>query len=477
MCFVGSKRHVKANNKYTRCFEATGKWINDYNDTHPEKTINMNCDVYPDDNYIIYIDANNLYGWAMSQLLPYDEVKINNNVSIDEVLKTDDGNDVGYIVECDLKFPTKIHDKLKEYPPAPELLTPTIDMMSDYQKDLKQKLKITSKCSKLVPHLMEHKSYCIHYRNLKYLLSLGIEIGKVHNIVSFKQKDWLEPYIRFNTDMRKNAKNEFEKDFFKLMNNAVYGKTMENIKNRINIHATTSDENAVKWFSKINMKDCKEFNGLYLIEMYKEEIIYDKPLYVGTTILDLSKLHMMKFHYDVMEKYFPGLYNLLYSDTDSFVYNIIHSDIYQWIKNNKQYFDLSESKREDLKDDENKKVLGKFSDETHSLLITEFIALNPKVYSFKYYDSVDDSETKNKKTLKGIPKATVKNEIEHNDYINVLKTNESQSRKVHSIRSFNHELFTYAQKKTALTSWSDKSYLIDNNNSTPYGYYKNIINN
>ncbi len=424
-------------------------------------------------NYIIYIDANNLYGWAMSEPLPYDEVKINNDISIDDVLKTNDESDTGYIVECDLIYPDEIHDLLKEYPPAPEILTPTEDMMSDFQKDLKKQLHITSKCSKLVPHLNEHKNYCIHYRNLKYLVNLGIEIGKVYNIVSFKQKRWLEKYIKFNTEMRKKADNDFDKDFFKLMNNAVYGKTMENVKHRIKIHATTSNDNAVKWFSKPTMKGCKEFNGLYLIEMYREEILYDKPLYVGTCILDLSKLHMMKFHYDVIEKHFKGLYQLLYSDTDSYVYNLIHHDIYEWMKEHKEYFYLSDSVRDDLKDNTNKKVLGKFKDENNGLIITEFIALNPKVYSFKYCDSLETNEIKNKKTLKGISKTTVKNEISHKDYTDVLENNETKTRQVYSIRSFNHELFTYTQNKIALTSWSDKSYLIDGNNSTPYGYYKN----
>ena len=120
---------------------------------------------------------------------------------------------------------------------------------------------------------MDHSNYCIHYRNLKYLVNLGVEIKKVHNIVSFKQKAWLKKYIDFNTEMRKEAKNDFEKDFFKLMNNSVFGKTMENIKNRVSIHATTSEENAVKWFSKIHMKGAKYFSGLYLIEIFKEEVL------------------------------------------------------------------------------------------------------------------------------------------------------------------------------------------------------------
>ena len=282
----------------------------------------------------------------------------------------------------------------------------------------------------------------------------------------------MEPYIDFNTSKRKKAKNEFEKDFFKLMNNSVFGKTMENVKNRINIHATTSNKNAIKWFSKVNMKGCKEFNGLYLIEMYKEEVVYDKPLYVVTSILDLSKLRMMKFHYDVIHKEFEGKYNLIYSDTDSLVYNIRCDDFYEWQRKNKHHFDLSESKRPELKDDTNKKVLSKLKDEMYSLIILEFLALNPKVYSIKYYDTLENTEIKNKKTLKGVSKTTVKNEISHADYLNVLHTDKTEKRNTCSIRSFNHELFTFAQEKVALTSYYDKMKMLDYNNCVPFGYIK-----
>ena len=103
--------------------------------------------------------------------------------------------------------------------------------MSDFQKQLLQKhnLKV-SKCPKLIPHLYELKNYCIHFRNLKFVEKLGVKIGLVHNVISFNQKPWMKEYIDFNTTKRKSAKNEFEKDFFKLMNNAVFGKTMENVK-------------------------------------------------------------------------------------------------------------------------------------------------------------------------------------------------------------------------------------------------------
>jgi hypothetical protein len=127
------------------------------------------------------------------------------------------------------------------------------------------------------------------------------------------------------------------------MNNSVFGKTMENVKNRINLQLTTDDTRAVKWFSKINFKTAKEYDNLYLIEMYKEQVKYDKPIYVGTSILDLSKLHMMKFHYDVIQKQFKNKSELIYSDTDSLVYNLQHEDIYEWEKQNKEHLDLSDS--------------------------------------------------------------------------------------------------------------------------------------
>ena len=118
-------------------------------------------------------------------------------------------------------------------------------------------------CAKLVPHLMDKIRYCIHYRNLKFVKDLGMIITKVHNIVSFNQKPFLKQYIDFNTAKRKQSKNDFEKDFFKLMNNAVFGKTMENVRNRICLHLTTNPDNAIKWFSKLNFKTCKKNDNLH----------------------------------------------------------------------------------------------------------------------------------------------------------------------------------------------------------------------
>ena len=191
LCFVGSKRHCIANNKYMK----------DYDETKPE-------------NYIMYWDANNLYGWAMSQALPYKNLHFNTDVTLEDILNTDDNSDVGYIVEVDLHFPEEIHDKLKEYPVCPENTNVKEEWLSDYQKHLLKELKMkNSKCDKLIPHLHDHNNYVLHYRNLKFVKELGVEI-KLNKVISFDQKPWLKSYIDFNTDCRKQAKDDVEKDFF-----------------------------------------------------------------------------------------------------------------------------------------------------------------------------------------------------------------------------------------------------------------------
>ena len=199
----------------------------------------------------------------------------------------------------------------------------------------------------------------------------------------------------------------------------------------------------------------------------KNEVLLDKPIFVGASALDLSKLCMMDFHYNVIQKEFPDSYNLLYTDTDSLVYEIFIPDLYDWKRKNKNYFDLSDSLRPDLKDDTNKKVLGKFKDEINSLIIKEFISLNPKVYSINY---LKYNEIINKKTLKGISKTVVKNEITYDNYVDVLETNIPIKKDVVSIRSFSHQIYTHKQNKVALTSYYDKMELQDPINCVPFGY-------
>jgi hypothetical protein len=143
--------------------------------------------------------------------------------TLEEVLNTGDDNEIGYILEVDLEYPSDLQDLFKQYPPCPENISPEFEWFSEFQQSLFTKVQgnkgKTSKYNggnKLVPHLLKHEKYCIHYRNLKFVSNLGIKITKVHNIISFKQKQWLKPYIDFNTEKERRLRMISKKTFSNL---------------------------------------------------------------------------------------------------------------------------------------------------------------------------------------------------------------------------------------------------------------------
>ena len=147
-----------------------------------------------------------------------------------------ENSSISYILDVDLEYPSKLHDLHNDYPLAPEKLEINPNMLSSYCSNIANKYGINiGEVNKLVPNLGNKSKNVVHYRNLQLYLSLGMKLTKVHRILKFKQSDWLKKYIDFNTDKRKNAANSFEKDFFKLMNNSVFGKLMENLRKRIRV--------------------------------------------------------------------------------------------------------------------------------------------------------------------------------------------------------------------------------------------------
>ena len=206
-------RYAKANNKYMKKYDKNNE-----------------------SSYIQYLDANNLYGWAMSQKLPVNGFKwIKNVTEIDEnfIKNYDEDSDKGYIFEVDVKYPRRLHDLHSDLPFLPK------------------RMKI-DKCKKLVCNLRNKKKYAVHIRSLKQALNYGLKLKKVHTIIEFNQESWLKPYIDMNTELRKIAKNDFEKDFFKLMNNAVFGKKMENVRKHRDIKLVTTDKKRSKLVSEPN---------------------------------------------------------------------------------------------------------------------------------------------------------------------------------------------------------------------------------
>ena len=234
-------------------------------------------------------------------------------------------------------------------------------------------------------------------------------LKKVHRGIKFYQSSWMEPYIRKNTDLRKLANNDFEKDFFKLMNNSFFGKTIENIRKRQNVLIVDNRKFALKLSSKPNFERVTIFDGsLVAIHMKKKtkKVHFNKPIFVGQAILDISKTLMYDFHYNYIRKKYGNKAELLFTDTDSLMYLIQTEDFYKDIsKDVKRKFDTSnypEIHLSGIKTGVNKKVIGKFKDEAAGKQLTYFVGLRPKMYCFK-----DDDEAETQKA-KGVKKNVIK---------------------------------------------------------------------
>ena len=422
-----STRHGQANNKYMG---------EKFDETKPSK-------------YITYLDANNLYGYAMSKKLPTGGFKWMTK----EELENDGWRSCACILDVDLEYSKELHDLHNDYPLAPERLT-------------------INKVEKLIPNLNDKKRYIIHYENLKMYESLGMKITHIYRGIKFEESDWMKEYIDLNTNLRVKAKNEFEKDFFKLMNNSVYGKTIENLRKRVDVTLVSSEKKTKRLTSKPNFKHCTVFSKkLSAIEMRKTQIYFNKPVYLGMCILDLSKTLMYDFHYNYIKPNYTSKAKLLFTDTDSLAYEIQTDDFYKDISPDVQTkFDTSNfppSHPSGIPTGANKKVVGMFKDEVGGKIIEEFVGLRAKLYSYKMFES-----KKEKKKCKGVKQEVVEKTITFNDYKRCLFSGEKQYRQMNVFRSRKHEIFTEEVNKVALSANDDKRIILPNKvNTLAYGHY------
>lgn len=254
-------------------------------------------------SYIIYLDANNLYGWSMMQNLPLSNFKWidSNKFNLDVIMGISSDSDIGYIFEVDLDYPQHLHDAHKDYPLCAE--TRTVPSTKNEQK--------------LLLTLYNKRNYVIHYRMLQFVLQQGLLLEKIHKVIQFKQSKWMKPYIDLNTALRTKATNNFEKNFYKLLCNAIYGKTLEDDRSRCEIHLKTKYEGrygAQGLISKPNFKRATIFDeNLIAVHMNKVNTTMNKPITIGMTILDLSKVLMYDFHYNHMKKIYGNNIEIIYT--------------------------------------------------------------------------------------------------------------------------------------------------------------------
>ena len=418
-------RYAKANNKYMK-----------------------NYDENKESSYIQYLDAYNVYGWAMSQKLPVNNFNwVKNKSKIDEkfIKNYDEDSDKGYIFEVDVGYPRRLHDLDSDLPFLPE------------------RMKI-DKCKKLVCNLYDKKKYVVHIKSLKQALHYGLKLEKVHRVIEFNQEAWLKPYIDMNTELRKVASNDFEKDFYKLMNNAVFGKTMENVRKHRDIKLVKTDKKRSKLVSEPNYHTMNYvLKDLSIIEMNKTRVKMNKPIYLGLSILDISKILMYEFWNDYMKPKYGNDVKLCYMDTDSFVMNIKTKVFYKYIANDvEKRFDTSNYEVDrPLPTGKNKKAIGLMKDELGGNAITVIITLRPKADIYLTDDGKED------KKAKGTKKCVIKRMIKFDDYKRCLLNGEVILKSQQRFISKGHDVYTENVNKIGLSNNDDKR-LITSDKITSY---------
>ena len=309
-----------------------------------------------------------------------------------------------------------------------------------------------NKCKKLVCNLFNKKKHVTHINLLKQALNHGLKLKEIRRVIEFNQKEWLKPYIDMNTELRKASKNDCKKDLFKLINNSVFGKTMENIRKHRDIKLVTTDKKRSKLVSEPNYHTINLISeDLSIIETKKTKVKMNKPIYLGLSMLEISKILMYEFWYDYMKPKYNDNVKLCYMDTDSFIMNIETNDFYEDIANDvENRFDTSNIEvNRPLPTGKNKKVIGLMKDELDGMIITVFVTLRPKRYSFL----TDDG--KEGKKAKGTKKCVIKKMIKFNDYKKGL-LNEVTLKPQKRFISKKHDVYTENINKIAPSNNDDK---------------------
>ena len=414
---------------------------------------------------IMYLDANNLYGYAMSLLLPIGNFRWLGK----ERLRSPINELPPCFVEVDISYPEELNDYFSDYVPAPDNIVPE-----------------GSKVLKLAPNLLRKERYVCHVRNLQLYVRLGVVVEKVHRALAFDESNFLAAYIEKNTQLRMQAKNNFEKDFFKLLNNSAFGKSCENMFNRVDIRLVSDKKKALKLIAQPTFKQFTIYDEkLVGVHLRKSKVKLNKPSYVGVAVLELSKKLMYEFHYDYIVPKYGNKAKLLFTDTDSLCYHIETEDFYKDIADDvPEWFDTSDYPANHLSGIPtgiNKKVIGKFKDELAGKIIVEFAGVRPKCYAYRIDNPEKVCDCKGKckgrclgdKKCKGVKTKVVRTEITFDDYKSCVLEGTEKHVTQNVFRSRAHNLFTESLHKKALCAKDDKPVILEDGIRTlPIGHWR-----
>ena len=470
-------------NFFTKGIRGGMTFINDHHLVANSPNIPNTYDANLPIKELLYIDANNLYGHALSMKLPKSNFTwINEQEKIEfknDINSMNLDGDVGYCVEVDLSYPTELQDKTVDLPLAPERGDINDDMLTEHMKDqwgdvCEQRFggsKLYRGGSKLLLTHWDKKKYVIHAKLLQFYLKLGMRLEKVHAGIKFHQEAFFEPYISSNSKYRQEATDSFTKDFFKLKNNALFGKTMENVRKRKNFRLINTEEKALTLASRAEFMESYIFNeDLSAVLLAREMVVLNKPIYIGQAVLDLSKLVMYKLRYEQFPKYekqFNGTIRIAGGDTDSFFLAINNIDLKNQLLPKMIHDRLLDTsnyqQHHELYSTALKAKLGCIKDEACGESFSEWVLLRPKCYAMKKLSGEE------KKTAKGVQRAIVKNNISFADYRQAYLQHSEFSHTQRRFSSKHHQISTVTFSKRSLSFFEDKRAWISANKSLPYG--------
>ena len=482
---IGEQRYARSNSTMMIC--------------HPNPEIQARFDPTMPETQIQYYDMKNLYGWCMSQYLPQGGYAWNQELWDEaRILSIPLDAPVGYFFEVDLETPEELHDWMMSLPAAPVRRAIVKEELSPVQRWLAPNYKGTEK---LICDLHPKQKYGVHYRTLQVYLEMGVKLVAVHRVLQFQQSDWLRPYVEQCKDLRAQATTEFEKDFWKLMVNAIYGKLMENVRKYLRFELAASPKSFQRYCSHPDFEGYVEFrkDTLMGVRIRRTQVMMNKPIAIGAAILDISKAHMYHFWYKEIKTRFdprikpadwPFKVHLLMMDTDSFCFElegppvpemtVVKSGLVATWMDLHAVIDASTYPPDHfMYHSKFATQIGVMKDECCGELILEFVGLRAKMYAYNHIPLMEGivkkhstSEIIDKKVAKGIPRFIIKNQMSLDLYKQVL----GQPRQVHRVeydqfRSLNHRIYTSRVSKIGLRAFDDKRFLADGIYSWPHGHY------
>lgn len=497
-----SKRGGMAVGGDLRAFKANNPYVPDYDKTEPT-------------TYIQILDLVNLYPYCMAMSLPFKDFEwvkgdnwddlINNPLKF--INKTQDNDVTGYMYEVDLIVPEDKHKYLEQLTPAPYRRKTEYDELSDFTAwytDVLDPDHVALRAERLICDLLPRKNYIVHYRTLQLYLRLGFKLTKVHKALQFTQAPIFKEYVLLLAQKRKEAKTDVEKNFYKLLGNVLFGKTCENVRDRCQFIIVRDREEAIKYNSKPNVKRVIILNNepdepeLAIVCLKKVSCYLDRPVYMGTTTLDLAKYVYYDFFYSVAKPLWdrPEEGKRLFSlggDTDSLFLSMQTPNVYDDILSKKHEFDLSNFPEKhniwgNYHDPTNEKRLGKMKDEMAGKVVSHFVYLKPKMYTYRYVDvDMEEIEVEGQKVYKfkefshgvvykdckkgkGIARQALTEQCDFEQFTKCLEAPVQFYTKSNHIRSYKHDVYNVEITKSSLNGLNYKRYDLPCGTSLPFGH-------